>query len=199
MLRTGPGRVHHLRYYSIMKKNTLLILGTILFCLINYEQGFTEYSSYHKVTTTITTTRRIVRSQPAASSRSCPVAVDNSGKSEMIGTGRYGNNCVLYLRNEIGIELPRKDLTSYASKLSIINSKAPITGEVAVIKIDKGAYRNIGHVAEVLSVETANNAAIIRLREANFPASGYYIRTIIGKNIEEAQKNANIVGYYQPV
>ena len=36
----------------------------------------------------------------------------------------------------------------------------------------------------------------MRLSEANNPNRGYYERTITGKNLEEIQKNANIVGYY---
>ncbi|MDD2464552.1 MAG: hypothetical protein PHI97_11200 [Desulfobulbus sp.] len=120
------------------------------------------------------------------------------GRSEKIGTGKFANNCVLYLRNGVGINLPKKNLSSFRSKLSIINSNIPIPGEVAVIKINRGSYAKIGHLAEVVFVDRNLNGATIRLREANFPSSGYFIRTIVAENIDNAEKNANIVGYYQP-
>jgi hypothetical protein len=110
---------------------------------------------------------------------------------------KYSNdhNCVLYLRQQRGIRLPAQDLTSFASKLSIINSSVPHEKSVAIIKTPGGNAR-IGHLAEVTGLEQKDGKVTMRLSEANNPARGYYERTITGRNLEDIKKNANIVGYY---
>ena len=103
--------------------------------------------------------------------------------------------CVLYLRQQRGIKLPAQDLTSFASKLSIINTSVPYEKCVAIIRTPGGNAR-IGHLAEVTGLEQNDGKVTMRLSEANNPNRGYYERTITGKNLEDIQKNANIVGYY---
>lgn len=169
-----------------------------------------EYTSSYSYSSTHSTFTRTTRS--AAPQASCPLkrgakgsassivtVPRDDGTSMKIGSGPFAHNCVLYLRKERGIPLPQKDLSSFASKLSIVNSQAPAPGEVAVIRIDRGHYARIGHLAEVVSVEDNGYGATLRLREANYPASGYYLRTIAGRSLREAEKNASIVGYYQPL
>jgi hypothetical protein len=101
----------------------------------------------------------------------------------------------LYLRQQRGIKLPARNLTTYASKVSIINSPVPHGKSVAIIKTP-GRNAGIGHLAEVTGLEQKNGKITMRLAEANSPTRGYYERTITGKNLEDIQKNANIVGYY---
>ena len=112
-----------------------------------------------------------------------------------VGNGTNDHNCVLYLRQQRGIKLPAQNLTTFASKLSIINSSIPHEKSVAIIKTPGGNAR-IGHLAEVTGLEQKDGKVTMRLSEANNPNRGYYERTITGKNLEDIQKNANIVGYY---
>jgi hypothetical protein len=101
----------------------------------------------------------------------------------------------LYLRQQRGIKLPAQNLTTFASKISIINSPVPHGKSVAIIRTP-GRNAGIGHLAEVTGVEQKDGKVTMRLAEANNPGRGYYERTITGKNLKEIQKNANIVGYY---
>jgi type II secretory pathway pseudopilin PulG len=110
------------------------------------------------------------------------------------GTGPYADNCVLYLRDVKGIKLPKKDLSSWSAKKSIINSQKPKKGCVAVIK-ESGEYAEIGHVAEVISV----NKNELVLQEANSDGhGGYFTRTIKGNNIKDMMASNNIEGFYDP-
>ena len=93
------------------------------------------------------------------------------------------------------MKLPPQNLTTYAAKVSIINSAAPREESVAIIKTP-GRNAGIGHLAEVTGLEQKDGKVTMRLSEANNPNRGYYERTITGNNLEEIQKNANIVGYY---
>jgi len=101
----------------------------------------------------------------------------------------------LYLRQQRGIKLPAQNLTTYASKLSIINSPIPREKSVAIIKTPS-INPGIGHLAEVTSLEQKDGKVTMLLSEANNPSRGYYERTITGKNLEDIQKKADIVGYY---
>jgi hypothetical protein len=112
-----------------------------------------------------------------------------------VGNGANDNNCVLFLRQQRGVNLPNKNLTTYASKLSIINSHFPRENSVAIIKTP-GSNAGIGHLAEVTDLEQNKGKVTMRLSEANNPKRGYYERTITGENFDEIQKKANIVGYY---
>ena len=161
----------------------------------------TSWSSTVTTKTSSTSTIRRITYSPtikntSISSTACPI--NSSAANPVIrkvGNGSNDHNCVLYLRQQRGIKLPAQDLTTYASKLSIINSRVPHEKSVAIIKTPGGNAR-IGHLAEVTSLEQKDGKVTMRLSEANNPNRGYYERTITGKNLEDIQKNANIVGYY---
>jgi len=112
-----------------------------------------------------------------------------------VGYGKNDNNCVLFLRQQRGLHLPRINLTTFAAKLSIINARFPRPHSVAIIRTP-GANAGIGHLAEVIDVEQKNGRVSLRLYEANNPRRGYYVRTIRGRSVREIEKTANIAGYY---
>ncbi len=161
----------------------------------------TSWSSTVTTTTSSTSTIRRITYSPTIKnasipSKACPI--NSSSVNPIIrkvGNGSNDHNCVLYLRQQRGIKLPSQNLTTYSSKLSIINSSVPHEKSVAIIKTPGGNAR-IGHLAEVTGLEQKDGKVTMRLSEANNPNRGYYERTITGKNLEDIQKNANIVGYY---
>jgi len=187
-----------------------LIIKALLVFLLAHEVGLcqaavTSSTSFWSTTVTTTTsstsTSRKVTSSPtrkntSTPSTSCPInssAVNSVVRK--VGKGTNDHNCVLYLRQQRGIKLPAQDLTSFASKLSIINSSVPYEKSVAIIKTPGGNAR-VGHLAEVTGLEQKNGKVTMRLSEANNPNRGYYERTITGNDLEDIKKNANIVGYY---
>jgi len=161
----------------------------------------TSWSTTVTTTTSSTSTTRRITSSPtiknaSISSTSCPVNFSAANPEiKKVGNGSNDHNCVLYLRQQRGIKLPAQNLTTYASKVSIINSRVPREKSVAIIKTP-GRNAGIGHLAEVTGLEQKDGKVIMRLSEANNPTRGYYERTITGKKLEDIQKNANIVGYY---
>jgi len=161
----------------------------------------TSWSTTVTTKTSSTSTIRRITSSPTITNSSIPSTacpLNSSAANPVIkkvGNGSNDHNCVLYLRQQRGIKLPAQNLTTYASKLSIINSRVPREKSVAIIKTP-GRNAGIGHLAEVTSLEEKDGAVIMRLSEANNPTRGYYERTITGKKLEDIQKNANIVGYY---
>lgn len=187
----------------------ILIINTVLVFLLAYQvcqatttSSTTSWSTTVTTKTSSTSTSRRVTCSPkktkntSIASTACPI--NSSAANSVIrkvGNGSNDHNCVLYLRQQRGINLPTKNLTTYASKLSIINSPVPHEKSVAIIKTP-GRNAGIGHLAEVTNVEQKDGKVTMRLSEANNPDRGYYERTITGKNLEEIQKNANIVGYY---
>lgn len=146
------------------------------------------------------TSRRVTDSSPTRNtSEVSPACLINSSAANSIirkvGNGTNDRNCVLYLRKQRGIKLPTQNLTTYAAKVSIINSPVPHEKSVAIIKTP-GRNAGIGHLAEITALEQKDGKVTIRLSEANNPNRGYYERTIAGENLKEIEKNANIVGYY---
>lgn len=187
-----------------------LMIKAILAFLLALEVGLCQAavtsstSSWSSTVTTktySTSTSRRVANSPTIKNTSIPSAfcpINSSAAISVVkkvGKGANDHNCVLYLRQQRGIKLPAQDLTSFASKLSIINSSVPHEKSVAIIKTPGGNAR-IGHLAEVTALEQKDGKVTMRLSEANNPTRGYYERTITGKNLEDVKKNANIVGYY---
>jgi len=187
-----------------------LLIKALLAFLLAYEVGLCQAavtSSTSSWSTTVTTktsststSRRVTYSptmkNTSIPSTSCPI--NSSAANSVVrkvGKGTNDHNCVLYLRQQRGIKLPAQDLTSFASKLSIINSSVPHEKSVAIIKTPGGNAR-VGHLAEITGLEQKDGKVTMRLSEANNPNRGYYERTITGKKLEDIQKNANIVGYY---
>lgn len=183
-----------------------MLLLFLLACLASScHAGTTSYtrswsSSVTTRTSTKSTTRRVAQphipKNRASRSATCPLKSSAANAAiKKVGHGANDNNCVLFLRRQRGIDLPAKNLTTYAAKLSIINSRSPREHSVAIIKTP-GRNAGIGHLAEVTGLERKDGRVTMRLTEANNPRRGYYERTITGKNVEEVQKKANIVGYY---
>jgi hypothetical protein len=187
-----------------------LLIFVILVSVLAYQTDYchSEVTNYTRswsssVTTrtySTSTSRRVTPSHSPnnRSSYSAPCPIRSSADDSVtrkVGNGANDNNCVLFLRQQRGINLPDKNLTTYASKLSIINSHFPRENNVAIIKTP-GSNARIGHLAEVTDLEQNNGKVTMRLTEANNPKRGYYERTITGENLEEIQKKANIVGYY---
>lgn len=162
-----------------------------------------ESSYYYRSWSSSTTTRTFSNPTNKANKRckasnniQCPLKTsDDDQISKKIGNGINDNNCVLYLRDQRGINLPSKNLSSISSKISIINSHIPAPHCVAVIKTP-GKNSGIGHLAEVISIDEINGKSIMRLSESNNPTRGYYERTITGYDLEEIEKKVNIAGYY---
>jgi hypothetical protein len=187
-----------------------LIIKAVLAFFLTYEVGLCQAavtSSTTSWSTTVTTktsssstSRKVTYSPTTKNTSRCSIAnpVISSSVNPVIrkvGKGINDHNCVLYLRQQRGIKLPAQDLTTFTSKLSIINSSVPQGKSVAIIKTPGGNAR-IGHLAEVTGLEQKDGRVTMRLSEANNPNRGYYERTITGKNLDDIQKNANIVGYY---
>lgn len=182
------------------------IAYTITFLItltINSKYCHSESTYYYRSWSSSTTTR--IYSKPtnkkyqcvkSPTNAPCPLkSSDEEPTIKKIGNGTNDNNCVLYLREQRGIRLPSKNLSSFSSKVSIINSHLPSTHSVAIIKTP-GKNSGIGHLAEVVRFDKINGKAMMLLYEANNPTRGYYERTITGDSLEEIQKKANIVGYY---
>jgi len=187
----------------------LRLVGLLMFLLAapagSGHAGVTHYTSSWSRSVTVKTysksTHRKVPSSHTPGRRSsrasvCPLRPSaEDSVVRKVGSGRNDNNCVLFLRNQRGVNLPHKNLTTYASKLSIINSHIPRENSVAVIKTP-GRNAGIGHLAEVTGLEENNGKVTMHLLEANNPKRGYFERTITGENLREIQRKANIVGYY---
>lgn len=189
-------------------QRALMIKAVLVFLLAYHGLGQAAVtSSTTSWSTTVTTktsstsrTRRVTFSpatkNTSISSTACPIIPSAANPViRKVGNGSNDHNCVLYLRQQRGIKLPDQNLTTYSSKLSIINSPVPQGRSVAIIKTP-GRNAGIGHLAEVTGLEQKDGKVTMRLSEANNPTRGYYERTITGKKLEEIQKNANIVGYY---
>ena len=161
----------------------------------------TSWSSSVTTRTSSTSTSRRITYAPTTNNSSICSITDPGNSSTVnpvirkVGNGTNDQNCVLYLRQQRGIKLPTQNLTTYASKLSIINSPVPHEKSVAIIKTP-GRNAGIGHLAEVTSLEQKDGKVTMRLLEANNPNRGYYERTITGKSLEDIKKKADIVGYY---
>lgn len=190
-----------------------LIINVLLFFLLACQVGtcqakvtsYTRYWSSSVTTRTYSTStnRKVTRSHTPKNKYLCsgtcrikPSAPSGANSViRKVGNGINDNNCVLFLRQQRGIKLPAKNLSTYASKLSIINAHVPHEKSVAIIKTP-GSNARIGHLAEVTGLEEKDGKVTMRLSEANNPKRGYYQRTITGNDLEEIQKKANIVGYY---
>lgn len=118
--------------------------------------------------------------------------------AEKIGSGKYSDNCVLYLRHDRQVDLPAKNLTSWSSKMSIRNADSPKKGRVAIIQIPSGSFRDNGHVALVTDVDKDGKKKSITIEEANYPSPGYWRRKVEGADIASIERKLNIKGYYKP-
>jgi hypothetical protein len=109
-------------------------------------------------------------------------------------TPKYTDNCVLFLRNDLGVKLP-SGLNSFSDKQRIINVYGPPrVGDVAIIRVNSGAFAQDGHVALVTGV-TGNS---IRVTETHWKGNFPDTRISHGTDVLDAQQRLNIVGYYRP-
>ncbi|UFS70710.1 CHAP domain-containing protein [Geomonas sp. RF6] len=116
--------------------------------------------------------------------------------SELLNAGGpHAGNCVGYLRNIKRVHLPSSNLTSWAEKLRLAETKKAKKGRVAVIEVTSGPFKENGHVALVTHVDDDGNTQSITLEEANYPKIGYWRRKAEGHNIDQIEKALNIRGY----
>jgi hypothetical protein len=104
-------------------------------------------------------------------------------------TNSVQGNCVLYARSQVS-SLPY-GLTTYASKLNIINHRFPRVGSVAIMPApgDNAPY---GHVAVVRNVAINSNGTLaLTIQESNWGGCNIYTRLVT----PEAR---NIQGYFDP-
>ena len=109
---------------------------------------------------------------------------------------KYPNNCVLFLRNDVGIRpWPNKDLTTWTAKKGLINvTSGPRYGDLAIIEVPSGQYSVNGHIAMVRDV-TINSIEIL---EADFGGPHVQMRRATGATLKDAEKMLRIIGYYRP-
>ena len=110
----------------------------------------------------------------------------------VLGRDLHSDNCVLFARLKVN-SLPF-GLQTWQGKLAIINAHSPRPGDVAVIRIHTGVYKDVGHVAIVETV-TGNSIAIL---EANYYAGNVSRRTAIGADADDAARMLGIAGYFRP-
>lgn len=110
----------------------------------------------------------------------------------LLGQERHSDNCVFFVRDRVR-SLPY-GLGTWKGKLAIINARVQRAGDVAVIEVGSGVYRDVGHVAIIEQV-TANSLTIF---EANFYAGRVSRRTATGANAGEAAALLGIAGYFRP-
>ena len=110
----------------------------------------------------------------------------------MLGRELHSDNCVFFVRDRVP-SLPY-GLGTWTGKLAIINAHTPQPGDVAIINVGSGVYKDVGHVAIIEEV-TDSTIAIL---EGNFYAGYVSRRTATGANAGEAAGLLSIVGYFRP-
>lgn len=115
--------------------------------------------------------------------------VSHQVNAQTCDTNTVQGNCVLYARSQVS-SLPY-GLTTYASKLNIINHRFPRVGSVAVMPApgDNAPY---GHVAVVRNVAINPNGTLaLTIQESNWGSCAIATRLVT----PEAR---NIQGYFDP-
>jgi hypothetical protein len=110
----------------------------------------------------------------------------------MMGRELHSDNCVFFVRDRVP-SLPY-GLGTWTGKLAIINAHTPLPGDVAIINVGSGVYKDVGHVAIVEEVTDS----MITIIEGNFYAGHVSRRTATGANAGEAAGLLGIVGYFRP-
>ena len=121
-----------------------------------------------------------------------PPTVSRRVGTVMMGRELHSDNCVFYVRDHVP-SLPY-GLGTWTGKLAIINAHAPQPGDVAIINVGSGVYKDVGHVAIVEEVTDS----MITIIEGNFYAGHVSRRTATGANAGEAAGLLGIVGYFRP-
>lgn len=110
----------------------------------------------------------------------------------MTGSFVHSDNCVFFVRERVP-SLPY-GLGTWTGKLAIINAHAPQPGDVAIIHVGSGVYRDVGHVAIIEEVTDST----ITILEGNFYAGHVSRRTATAADAPEAARLLGIVGYFRP-
>ncbi len=110
----------------------------------------------------------------------------------MLGRDLHSDNCVFFVRDRVP-SLPY-GLGTWTGKLAIINAHVPQPGDVAVIQVGSGVYKDVGHVAIVEEI----TGSTITILEGNLYAGYVSRRTATGANAGDAAGLLGIVGYFRP-
>ncbi|HWW69509.1 MAG TPA: CHAP domain-containing protein, partial [Duganella sp.] len=79
-----------------------------------------------------------------------PATVSRRVGTVMLGRELHSDNCVFFVRDRVP-SLPY-GLGTWTGKLAIINAHAPQPGDVAIINVGSGVYKDVGHVAIIEEV-----------------------------------------------
>jgi hypothetical protein len=129
--------------------------------------------------------------RPGAPCAPAPAIVPRRIGTIMLGRQPHSDNCVFYARARVP-SLPY-GLGTWMGKLAIINAHTPQPGDVAIIHIGSGVYKDVGHVAIVEQVTDST----ITILEGNFYAGHVSRRTATGADAREAASLMGIVGYFR--
>lgn len=121
-----------------------------------------------------------------------PATVRRRIGTTMLGRDLHSDNCVFFVRDRVP-SLPY-GLGTWTGKLAIINAHVPQPGDVAVIQVGSGVYKDVGHVAIVEEVTDST----ITILEGNLYAGHVSRRTATATNAGEAAGFLGIVGYFRP-
>ena len=121
-----------------------------------------------------------------------PPTVSRRVGTVMLGRELHSDNCVFFVRDRVP-SLPY-GLGTWTGKLAIINAHTPQPGDVAIINVGSGVYKDVGHVAIIEEVTDST----ITILEGNFYAGYVSRRTATGANADEAAGLLGIVGYFRP-
>lgn len=105
----------------------------------------------------------------------------------MTVVGQSPLECVLFVRTIVPT-LPT-GLMNLSDKMRIINLSTPQSGAVAIMR-----YADVGHVGVVENV-TGNSITIL---EANYRHGQITRRTAIGRDLQDAANQLEILGYRRP-
>jgi hypothetical protein len=117
-------------------------------------------------------------------------------------TPQNNNNCVSFVRNDLGTNLP-PGLITLSDKQNAINvrlSEMPKVGDVAVIPVSNPEDAPYGHVAKVTNV-SANSITIVEANYHHDPITGQGIvdsRVSTAATLQQAEQQLNIVGFIRP-
>lgn len=107
---------------------------------------------------------------------------------------KYKDNCVLFLKRDMKINLGTTDLTFWDAKAKLINVRgAPKYGDVAMIPVT-GTYAVNGHVAMVYQ----STSSTLTILEANWKAGTVTMRKSTGKDLNDAIARLKIAGFHRP-
>lgn len=121
-----------------------------------------------------------------------PITARRRIATTILDSAPHADNCVFFVRDRVR-SLPY-GLGTWKGKLAIINAHTPQRGDVAVIQVGSGVYKDVGHVAVIEEVTDTT----MTILEANFYAGRVSRRTASAASVEEAAGLLGIAGYFRP-